>query len=126
MKAKILGLACIVGWGLLSGCESKSGKVAAVLATCGTGGLCHGKNQYNNTVLEGVKPSSLVNKTSKRFPSYKLIVPKNLKASLLYQKLLALPEIKNRPGTRMPQGKELSQKKIEMIRKWIEAGATHK
>jgi hypothetical protein len=50
----------------------------------------------------------------------KIVTPGNAAASPLYDKLLANPEF----GSRMPQGGSLTTQQIDLIRAWINEGAT--
>jgi hypothetical protein len=50
----------------------------------------------------------------------KIVTPGNAEASPLYDKLLANPQF----GSRMPQGGSLTTQQIDLIRAWINEGAT--
>jgi mono/diheme cytochrome c family protein len=76
---------------------------------------CHGGtngvslNNYNATM------SSVGNSYSKL-----IVTPGNATQSPLYDKLLSNPQ----KGSRMPQGSSLSQTQIDLIKDWINQGAT--
>jgi hypothetical protein len=50
----------------------------------------------------------------------KIVIPGNSAGSPLYDKLLANPQF----GSRMPQGGSLTTQQIDLIRAWIDEGAT--
>ncbi len=50
----------------------------------------------------------------------KIVIPGNAEASPLYDKLLASPQF----GSQMPQGTSLTSQQIQLIKTWIDEGAT--
>ena len=69
---------------------------------------------------EGKAYMSMVNVTSREMPKLKIVAPGNLELSYLYDKLTG----NHSEGDRMPAGKRaLPKTQIELIKKWILAGA---
>ena len=69
---------------------------------------------------EGKAYMSMVNVTSREMPKLKIVAPGNLELSYLYDKLTGNQD----EGDRMPSGKKaLPKAEIELIKKWILAGA---
>jgi len=69
---------------------------------------------------EGKAYTGMVNVTSREMPKLKIVAPGNLELSYLYDKLTGNQD----EGDRMPSGKKaLPKADIELIKKWILAGA---
>lgn len=69
---------------------------------------------------EGKAFKSMVNVVSREYPKKKIVAPGNLELSYLYDKLTGNQD----EGDRMPSGKKaLPKAQIELIKKWILAGA---
>ncbi|MEW5852540.1 MAG: DUF2214 family protein [Myxococcota bacterium] len=66
-------------------------------------------------------PTSLVNRRSAQWPEDTLVVPGNAEASLLYRKLSGTQGPAR--GAVMPLGGTLSPDEVELVGKWIGAGA---
>lgn len=63
---------------------------------------------------------ALVNAEANDAPGRVLVVPGDVDASYLYEKLASdSPEA----GERMPPGSALDERRLDMVRRWIEAGA---
>lgn len=63
---------------------------------------------------------ALVNAEANDAPGRVLVVPGDVDASYLYEKLASdSPEV----GERMPPGSALDERRLDMVRRWIEAGA---
>ena len=69
---------------------------------------------------EGKAFKSMVSVVSREYPKKKIVAPGNLEQSYLYDKLTGNQD----EGDRMPSGKKaLPKEQIELIKKWILAGA---
>ena len=81
---------------------------------------CHPGNG-NLSLAASESYNNLVGVTSNSYAPLKRVVPSNPDSSVLYQKILANPDLS--VGQRMPQGGALSSNQIETIGTWIEEGA---
>jgi hypothetical protein len=81
---------------------------------------CHQGVGAARLSLEGKTHARLVNVAALDADGRTLVVPQDLAASYLYEKLSSIAP---QAGTRMPQGAVLDEEALQMVRSWIEAGA---
>jgi mono/diheme cytochrome c family protein len=82
-------------------------------------GSCHGSAGLPPNLTDGQSHASLIDKDSQIESGKKYVVPGKPDESLLYQ------VIQGSVGSisQMPKGNKLTPAQIEMVKKWIEAGA---
>lgn len=89
--------------------------------SCSISNSCHaGDTPRANLNLSAPVHEKIVGVPSTEQPSRRLVVPGDPAASYLYEKL---SHKQPSHGVRMPPGQPLSSDKLDLVRRWIEAGA---
>jgi hypothetical protein len=89
-------------------------------SSCATSSACHqAPGQYGLILSAGQSYALLVNVNSNEVPALKRVRPSKIDSSYVVNKLDGTQTV----GDRMPLGGSLSTDKIQLIKRWITAGA---
>ena len=125
MKWRVRLTAIASGAALLAGCPGPPAKLSEVQRevfqkSCIFSACHQAAGAAGGLTLDGSPYASLVNQPSVGSPGRTRVVPRDLQASYLYEKLgNPTPAV----GTQMPPGAPLSADQLQLVRSWILDGA---